>query len=294
MNKQNTEAEKDIYFLLFIKISIAFLIVAIIFPFAINAVFSDWSKSGTFGDSFGALNAIFSGLALSGVVVTILIQRTELKNQRIELSLQRNEMQETRKEFLLNRTTSLVFTQLDRFDKALAELQITHKGISYLGNEAISFLDKNENQVYKFEKSDEEFKTEMKSALIELLKIYTPNKSKIEKFSHNTFNSVEVLKRLIFKTDLEVEELNNLKNLFFVNIGFINMGVIERISEVAKLQFEYLEPVDYMQNNIDISAIQLADTFLKSVNNFYRLRLTEENFKENKLKWLESIGNLEK
>lgn len=37
----------------------------------------------------------------------------------------------------------------------------------------------------------------------------------------------------LYKIDLEIEDLNDLKNLYFVNIGFINMGVIERIVDVA-------------------------------------------------------------
>lgn len=294
MNQQ--EDKKDKYLLLFIKIAFVFLALSFVFPFVVNYYFENWQTSGTFGDTFGALNTFFSGLALSGVIVTILIQRTELANQRIELSLQRNEMQETRKEFLLNRTTTLVYNQLDRFEKALSDLTIrASDGAIYKGNDAVLYLDENENPVYKpYDKSEEQYSSEMKVALIELLKIYTPNKSELEKFAHSAATAVDVLKRLIYKTDLEISELNDLKNLFFVNIGFINMGIIERISEVAKLQLEYLEGMDYIQNNLDLGTIMHADIFLKSINEFYKLRLTEENFEENKLKWINSLGNFEK
>ncbi len=63
-------------------------------------------RKGTFGDSFGTLNALFSGLAFSGVLITVLLQRKELSearkqtvNQQIEsqfysmLSLQQNVVQ---------------------------------------------------------------------------------------------------------------------------------------------------------------------------------------------------------
>jgi hypothetical protein len=46
---------------------------------------------GSFGDMFGAVNALFSGLAFAGVIYTLLLQRKELK-------LQRRELEETRKE----------------------------------------------------------------------------------------------------------------------------------------------------------------------------------------------------
>lgn len=38
-----------------------------------------------FGDTFGALNALFSGLALAGVIYAMLLQRRELEYQRAEL-----------------------------------------------------------------------------------------------------------------------------------------------------------------------------------------------------------------
>lgn len=55
---------------------------------------------GQFGDMFGAVNALFSGLAFGGIIITILLQKKELRLQRKELKLQRTEMQETRKEFI--------------------------------------------------------------------------------------------------------------------------------------------------------------------------------------------------
>ncbi|MDO9053237.1 MAG: hypothetical protein Q7U37_04820 [Gallionella sp.] len=42
-------------------------------------------ERGTFGDMFGAVNALFSGLAFVGVVYAILLQRGELQLQREEL-----------------------------------------------------------------------------------------------------------------------------------------------------------------------------------------------------------------
>lgn len=285
MDEKNQNDKSDKYLSNFFKIGIVLIAISIVFPFIVNYFFSSWGDSGTFGDTFGALNALFSGLAFAGVIVTILIQRSELQ-------LQRTEMQETRKEFLINRTTNLVYNQLDRFEKCLSELTITHGGITYKGNDAISFLDKNKELVYRpNDKSEEDFKEEKKAAIIKLLQIYTPNKSQIEKFAHNAHNSIEVLKRLIFKTNLEVDELNDLKNLFFVNIGFINMGVIENISKVSEEEFMYIDEGDYEIHDIDVGQMVRANIFLKSIKKFYHLRLTKENFTEMKTEWIKSIGN---
>jgi hypothetical protein len=60
---------------------------------------NEWTHRGQFGDMFGVVNALFSGLAFAGLIVTIIMQRDELSLQRQELSLTRKEMEDTRKEF---------------------------------------------------------------------------------------------------------------------------------------------------------------------------------------------------
>lgn len=52
----------------------------------------DWTNRGTFGDMFGAVNALFSAFAFAGLIYTILVQRYELTLQRKELELQREEV----------------------------------------------------------------------------------------------------------------------------------------------------------------------------------------------------------
>ncbi|MEM7165842.1 MAG: hypothetical protein AAF581_10280 [Planctomycetota bacterium] len=49
---------------------------------------------GAWGDQFGAVNALFSGLALGGVVVAILLQSRELSLQRREITLAREEQEQ--------------------------------------------------------------------------------------------------------------------------------------------------------------------------------------------------------
>lgn len=41
---------------------------------------------------------------------------------------------------------------------------------------------------------------------------------------------------IYFSTDLEIEELDNLKKMFFRNIGFINLRVIERLSSLSQIK----------------------------------------------------------
>lgn len=54
-----------------------------------------WSERGQFGDMFGALNALFSGLALGGVIYALYLQMQELALQREEMAQSRDELRRT-------------------------------------------------------------------------------------------------------------------------------------------------------------------------------------------------------
>ena len=51
----------------------------------------DVGPRGTFGDSFGAINSLFTGLALAGVAITAFLQQRDIEKQREELAIQRFE-----------------------------------------------------------------------------------------------------------------------------------------------------------------------------------------------------------
>jgi len=61
-------------------------------------IFENWENSGTFGDTFGFINSLFSGLALAAIIYTIYLQKNELQLQRKELKFTRKELKFTRKE----------------------------------------------------------------------------------------------------------------------------------------------------------------------------------------------------
>lgn len=77
-----------------------------------------WGDRGAFGDMFGAINALFSGLAFAGIIFTILRQREELKLQRKELELTREE---------LSRTASAQEASLEELSRQAETLQVTSK-----------------------------------------------------------------------------------------------------------------------------------------------------------------------
>ena len=69
---------------------------AFIYPLWVPSLSSRASN----GDAFGAVNALFSGLAFAGLIYTMIMQRQELEMQRKELAAQRKEMKESRGELV--------------------------------------------------------------------------------------------------------------------------------------------------------------------------------------------------
>jgi hypothetical protein len=80
--------------------------------------FPNLEERGQFGDMFGAVNALFSGLAMGGVVFAILLQRRELRLQREELRMQREELQKT------------AASNVRQLHMRLLELSITHTDLA--------------------------------------------------------------------------------------------------------------------------------------------------------------------
>ncbi len=74
---------------------IVFIVIFVVYFLFVRQIYSDMDKRGQFGDMFGALNAMFSGLAFLGIIYTITLQREELGLQRKELELTRQELKRT-------------------------------------------------------------------------------------------------------------------------------------------------------------------------------------------------------
>ncbi|MDG4821032.1 DUF6082 family protein [Asanoa sp. WMMD1127] len=72
-----------------------------------------WAELSNVGESFGLLNAIFSGLALAAVVVTFWMQFTELRSQRSELAVQRDALIQTQAELHRTAEASLRHLHVD-------------------------------------------------------------------------------------------------------------------------------------------------------------------------------------
>lgn len=89
------------------------------------------TERGTFGDQFGAVNALFSGLAFAGLIYTIILQRKDLKLQRRDLRQQRTEMKAQTAQFEKENETLRIQRFENTFFNMLSQFQEIVNNISY-------------------------------------------------------------------------------------------------------------------------------------------------------------------
>jgi hypothetical protein len=68
------------------------------------------SDAGTFGDQFGAINALFTGLSFAGIIITLRQQQEELNAQR--------------REFMNSRATNFLYQQVKLMNDTLDKLRL--------------------------------------------------------------------------------------------------------------------------------------------------------------------------
>lgn len=84
-------------------------------------------EKGPIGDMFGSVNALFSGLALAGIILTILLQRKELQLQRIELRDTRREFETQNATLKIQRFENTFFNLLNLHNQIVDAIDYTNK-----------------------------------------------------------------------------------------------------------------------------------------------------------------------
>lgn len=291
MNKQNL-----------IIIAIVILIFWAAFPFIIHHYLPDenntWGNSGTFGDTYGALNALFSGATILGLLFTIYLQldqikmqahqnemqdnalkmqREELKLQRQELALQRDEMAATRNEFVMNRATNIVYSQLERVNHANQEFIFrSGDGASY--------------------KSEKGFEKLLETLLDEANHIGILNHIKISndsirKYITTLYNSTLVLKGIFLSNDLKIEEINELKTIYFLNVGNMQVNLIRRINARLLLSQQHLasNPDYYISIGVNQNYFLNTQKLTQSIQELRDTVFTTVNIDEHKVTWSDEL-----
>ena len=112
--------QKHKYKLIFALAALIVIVLCVVYFFIIRAKIGSPEERGTFGDMFGAVGALFSGLAFAGVIVTMLqqkeeleLQRKELKQTNLALESQRKEMESQNRTIMLQRFENTFFNLLN-------------------------------------------------------------------------------------------------------------------------------------------------------------------------------------
>ncbi len=123
---------------IFIWVAISAVFIWALSGYAIHYIsFGDNETRGTLGDMFGAINALFSGLALGGVIYTILLQRLELELQRDEIRYSSEQLKGQKEILDRQNFEDKFFKILESFKNSIDEIDYSFYGLELKGNQAL-------------------------------------------------------------------------------------------------------------------------------------------------------------
>jgi hypothetical protein len=89
-------------------------------------------KRGQYGDSFGIVNSLFTGLGFAGLVVTLLFQQKQINRQAQQLEIERDDLSEAQYDAKLHRL-------LDLYKDCVSSVVLTSDGKTYQGITALKY-----------------------------------------------------------------------------------------------------------------------------------------------------------
>lgn len=132
MTDKNNEYQGTNYTLL-VVFSVVVILLYLGSWFLIDHFYVSPERQGQFGDQFGAVNALFSGLAFAGLIFTIILQKKELALQREELTQTREELkgqkeqlEEQNKTLKIQRFENTFFQMLNQFQEIVNNISYSY------------------------------------------------------------------------------------------------------------------------------------------------------------------------
>lgn len=83
----------------------------------------DVAERGQFGDSFGVLNSLFTGLGFGGLVVTLILQQRQIRQQEAEIKIQQRSEHVRHYEETLHRLLSMYAATLEEVSTSKGDLR---------------------------------------------------------------------------------------------------------------------------------------------------------------------------
>lgn len=96
----------------------------------------DWDERGQFGDLFGAVNALFSGLAFAGLVITIIQQRHDLHLQRQAINQSKKDINQQNETMKIERFENTFFKMLEVQQSIVNDLYATDSHTEWVKQDA--------------------------------------------------------------------------------------------------------------------------------------------------------------
>lgn len=239
------------------------LILVILFwsssPLAIYYFFSDWPSRGQFGDMFGSINSLFSGLALAGIIVAIVLQRKELELQRKELELTRGVLEDQKQQLKAQSET----LKLQTFENTFFQLLRLHhdivnnidiraqKLVTRTGRDCFKLFFENYRKLYENARKQYPDSDELTVIKKSYLRLYEKHQSDIGHYFRNLYNIIKFVKNSfieekVFYTDLVRAQLSSFELLLLFYNCLSRLGsnkfkpLIEEFSLLENMSIELL------------------------------------------------------
>lgn len=249
----------------FFQIALAIIVLIVLYPIVLHFIQPKWDTAGQFGDSYGALNSLFSGLAFVGVIVTI--------------ALQREDAIETRNEVRTERIINIIYHQLPLMEDAIAAFSISLDGIELKGHQALLQLNKKFTEYYpSMDESVEQNLPQRKMVNTENYTLVSRYDDALNPLAIRIYNSTTLIANMLLNSGLQVAEIDSLRELWFSNIGFMHISLLRNCYQAFK---EAVEIYNIDNNyNIDLSSFSQTQIFLKSILRFEGTTVTIANIEE--------------
>lgn len=206
---------------------ILFLIVAIFwgvswYLLVESSYLAGWEDRGTFGDMFGSINALFSGLAFAGVIYAIFLQRKELFLQRKELEQTRDELEGQKIQLQMQNEN----IRLQRFETTFFNLVTLHH--AYIEKLSIPGFGNNQGR-NSFDEFDSKYTNIVKSN-VTIMNLSNFKKKIIEAnkiFRKDYPNYLDIYARNVLNILNFIEKTDNIDKSFYSNFFKSQLSNVE-------------------------------------------------------------------
>lgn len=196
----------------------------------------DIEKTGQVGDFVGGI--VGSIWSLTGVLLFF-----------ATLRLQSREFKENRVHFQLSRLTDVIYRQLEILIKHLDSIQL--RGLGNNNNEQLQNLNGRSSVILFAKKMDilksiqqEQQDDATKENFKILLNLFETNKAELLSIYEELGNHIDTIRAILIKEDIPLIDLNELKGIFFKNIGRDFLNSSENLLSFLDWYIDYKKQTD--------------------------------------------------